>query len=100
MYVMGRRRKMTLADMTSAGITYHDFHRVKNKYGLLGWLYVLDKPLTRDQFRALHTRWENVTTGTAQHRHAPEIQYSTLILWDRCLTVINSFDAEGSERRC
>lgn len=96
---MSRRRKMTLADLIDAGISYHNFHRVKNKYGLHGWRYVLDKPLTPEQLQSVK-RWENVTTGTAQNRYAPEIKYNTLIIWDKCLTVVNNFDAEGSEARC
>lgn len=96
---MGRRRKMTVGDMVNARIDYHNFLRVKNKHGLMGWRFILDRPLTPEQLQGLK-RWENVTTGTAQHKHAPEIKYNTLILWDKCLTVFNNFDAEGSDRPC
>ena len=81
---MAKRVKMRLSDMDSAGIYYHNFHRVRRADGLTGWRYVLDQPLTADQIQQLK-QWRNVSTGSAVHRYAPEIKYTTLIIWDKCL---------------
>jgi hypothetical protein len=94
---MAHRRKMNVHDMYTAGIEYHAYSRVKNKHGLFGWRYVLCKPLTAEQIQAVK-RWENTTISSVSYRYAPEIKYDTIIIWDKCLTVLNNFDCNGGER--
>ena len=69
--------------MIENGIDYHDFQRVKNTAGEYGYRYVLDKPLTAAQLEAVNG-YKNTVVGGCRHRYAPEIQYTTLILLDKC----------------
>lgn len=80
---MARRKKMNLSDMLSAGIEYHNFQRVKNTAGEKGWRYILDKPLTAAQLEIVNG-YRNTVVGGCHYRYAPEIQYTTLIILDKC----------------
>lgn len=78
---MSRRRRLTLAIMMEQGIEYSDFQRVKDATGRTGWRYRLDKRLTADQ-RTFLSSYGNVVISSAQHRHAPELVFDTVIVLD------------------
>lgn len=81
---MARRKKMGLSDLLALGISYHAYSRVKTPDGVYGYRYRLDKPPTDEQTAAILS-WKNTRTGTAHHRFAPEITYSTVTIFDHCI---------------
>lgn len=78
-----RRTKMRPADLYELGIDYFYEARVKNSNGERGWRYVLDKPLTPEQEKAVRS-FKNTIISTATHRYAPEIVHQTIIILDKC----------------
>lgn len=82
---MGRRVKMTLSDILDLGISYHAFQRISNAgTKVKGYLYILDRPITPVQEYAVN-QFKNTQLSACHYRGASEIQYNTLILWDRCV---------------
>lgn len=81
---MRKKQKMSLYDMNNLNIHYHDFQRVKNADGLKGYRYTLDKPLTAEQLQAVNS-YKNTIVSSCYYKYAPEIQYTTLILTDKCI---------------
>lgn len=81
---MRKKQKMSLYDMDDLNIHYHDFQRVTNAEGLKGYRYTLDKPLTAEQLQAVNS-YKNTIVSSCYYKYAPEIQYTTLILTDKCI---------------
>lgn len=78
-----RRKKMNHSDLYELGIDYGYSARVKNADGEKGWRYVLDKPLTPEQEKAVRS-FKNTIISTATYRYAPEIVHQTIIMLDKC----------------
>lgn len=72
---------------------YFNFMRVKfqNQHNgriYRGYRYVLEKPLTDEQRAEILSKYNNVSFGTAQYKHAPEIRHNTIILFDNKLSTV------------
>ncbi len=78
------KRKMSFEDIIHLGIEYFAFRRVKCKNGLSGYLYVLDKPLSDGQRKAV-SGYKNTVISTCTYRYAPEIKHDSLIILNKCI---------------
>lgn len=81
-----KRIKANATDLYNLGIDYHAFQSVKRADGTTGTRFVLDKPLTQDQRNALE-KFRNVIFSSCSLRYAPEIQYETIILTEKCINM-------------
>lgn len=79
-----KRQKMRLSDLSEFGIWYHASQRIALPGNISGTRFVLDKPLTDDQIKAI-AQYKNVVRRNVAYRQAPEIRYETLILTDKIL---------------
>lgn len=79
-------KKADLYTLNDLGIDFHDFCFVKmkpeqGKMGKHGTRYVLDS-ITEAQKEAL-SQYKNVLFSECHCRYAPEITYTTVIIWNR-----------------
>lgn len=79
-----KRAKMNLSDFDFLKITYHASQRVKHPSYGYGTRFILCKPLTDEQITAI-IRFKNTLCGNCHYKYAPEIQYNTLTLYDKCI---------------
>ena len=82
-----KRQKMNFSDLVNMNIEYHAFQRVHDTMGNRGTRYVLSKPLTAEQIEIINN-FKNTVVSSCKYRYAPEIQYSTLIILDKCKKVV------------
>lgn len=84
---MARKRKMTMSDLYDLRVDWHVSRRIKNlATGNRGTEFILSKPLTDEQKTTILSYKNTVYFEKgASYRYAPEICYSTVLLYDKCI---------------
>lgn len=84
---MARKRKMTMNDLYDLRADWHASQRVKNPAtGIMATRFILSKPLTERQKNTILSYKNTVVFDNgAKLKYAPEISYSTILLYDKCI---------------
>jgi hypothetical protein len=84
---MARKRKMTMSDLYNLRVDWHASQRCKNPAtGNKATRFILSKSLTDEQKKTILAFKNTVVfDNVASDQYAPEITYSTVLLYDKCI---------------
>lgn len=81
-----RKTKFTAFDLLNMGCYFFEEHKVYSKIDTTnkGIRYTLDEKLTQEQKDKI-LAYKNTDIGTCHYRYAPELEYDTVIIMNKCI---------------